>query len=40
MSTSRLVQPQGVAEAVLGALLRPPRVTVEGIVLLPSPSRL
>jgi NADP-dependent 3-hydroxy acid dehydrogenase YdfG len=40
MSTSRLVQPQGVAEAVLGVLHRPPPVTVEGIVLLPSSGRL
>lgn len=36
----KLLQPRDVAEAVLGALLQPPRATVEEIVLLPSAGRL
>ena len=37
---SKLVQPQDVAQAVLGALLQPVRATVEEIILLPSCGRL
>jgi NAD(P)-dependent dehydrogenase (short-subunit alcohol dehydrogenase family) len=37
---SKLIQPQDVAQAVLGALLQPPRATVEEIILLPSCGRL
>jgi NAD(P)-dependent dehydrogenase (short-subunit alcohol dehydrogenase family) len=36
----KLLQPRDVADAVLGALLQPPRATVEEIVLLPSAGRL
>ncbi len=37
---SKLIQPQDVAQAVLGALLQPPRATVEEIILLPACGRL
>ncbi|MGD0923492.1 MAG: SDR family NAD(P)-dependent oxidoreductase [Terriglobia bacterium] len=37
---SKLLQPRDVAEAVLGALLQPPRAAVEEIVLLPAAGRL
>ncbi len=37
---SKLVQPADVAEVVLGALLQPPRATVEEILIMPSSGRL
>jgi len=37
---SKLIQPQDVAQAVLGVLLQPLRTTVEEIILLPSCGRL
>lgn len=40
VSRARLIQPQDVAQAVLAALLQPPRTTVEEILLKPSIGRL
>jgi NAD(P)-dependent dehydrogenase (short-subunit alcohol dehydrogenase family) len=37
---AKLIQPQDIAEAVLAALLQPPRTTVEEVFLMPSAGRL